>query len=212
MAWLVDQIADASLGYALLPLGLMYFIAKSRISEVSRRLQPATLAGRKRKQETAYFFRNARALAQLAQELSMGKNDEVIAVLFRDADRTRSTVGAEWEDKRDSMLHGFAFEGFHKGVPMVPKPKSEAWLLCALKKIEPYRHCGRIELESGNDNAPNSLKAQLAAALGGEPTAARLAELVRAGEVDASRIDMPSFIAFKARLEECLRPWRGGAA
>jgi hypothetical protein len=210
MACLVDQIAERALGYAVLPLGLMHFIAKSKVSEVSKGLRPPTLAGRKRKQETAYFFRNARAMAQLAQELAKNNDDEVVAVLFRDADRTRSTVDEEWQDKRESMLNGFAFEGFNKGVPMVPKPKSEAWLLCALKKLEPYRDCSGLELESGNDDAPSSLKAQLAAALGEEPSAALLAELVRTGEVDASRIAMPSFIAFKTRLEACLCPWQNG--
>jgi len=204
MACLVDQIAECSLGYSFLPLGLMHFVSKSRVSEVARGLKPPSLAGRKRKQETAYFFRNARALGRLSQELADDSGDEVVAVLFRDADRTRSAARDEWRDKRDSMLEGFAFEGFDHGVPMVPNPKSEAWLLCALKRVQPYRHCERLELESGNDDAPASLKAQLAEALGEAPNAEGLAELVRSGRVDANLIDMPSFIAFKSRLQACL--------
>jgi len=59
------------------------------------------------------------------------------------------------------MLNGFAHEGFDSGVPMLPNPKSEAWLLCALKKPRPYQDCDRIEAGSGNAAAPDSLKAQL---------------------------------------------------
>jgi hypothetical protein len=213
MACLVDQMLESLLGYAFLPLGLMHFVSKSRVSSVSKGLRPPTLAGRKRKQETAYFFRNARAMAHLSRDLAEGcGEDDVVAVLFRDADKTRSTVDEEWQDKRDSMLNGFAFESFNSGVPMVPNPKSEAWLLCALKKVQPYQHCDRLELESGNDDAPNSLKAQLAAALGGEPSAVALAERVRSGEVDPNQIDMPSFVAFRTRLEQCVCPWTEGSA
>lgn len=210
MACLVDQIAEFSLGYSFLALGLMHFVSKAKVSEVSRGLKPPSLAGRKRKQETTYFFRNARAIAQLSQELAKHSSDEVVAVLFRDADRTRSTVKDEWQDKRDSMIKGFAFEDFDSGVPMVPNPKSEAWLLCALKKAHPYEHCEGLEFESGNDDAPDSLKAQLAEALGEAPNAKGLAELVRSGRVDATQIEMPSFAAFKSRLQECLCPWQNG--
>lgn len=214
MAWLVDQIAEGCLGYTLLQSGLMYFVSKTKVSAVSKDLRPPTLTGRKRPQETAYFYRNACAMARLAQGLANDRSDEIVAVLFRDADRTQSTAKLEWQEKRESMLNGFAYEGFESGVPMVPKPKSEAWLLCALKKAQPYQHCDGIELESGNDDAPNALKAQLAAALGEEPSAAILTELVRSGKVDASQIAMPSFSVFKRRLEDCLCPWKkmaGGA-
>ena len=204
MACLVDQIADSCLGYSFLSLGLMHFVSKSKLSRVSKELSPPALAGRKRKQETAYFFRNARAMARLSQNLSDIDNTTVVAVLFRDADRTRSAGECEWRDKRDSMVNGFAVEGFETGVPMVPNPKSEAWLLCALKKLQPYRRCEVLELESGNDDARNSLKKQIAEALGKELNAAELAELVRSGRVDANQIQMPSFTAFRECLQECL--------
>jgi len=204
MAWLVDQIAESSLGYALLPLGLMYFVSKARVFAVSKGLRPPALAGRKRPQETAYFYRNARAMAQLAQGLAKDNNDEVVTVLFRDADGTRSAGRGVWQDKWDSMLKGFQHERFRAGVPMIPQPKSEAWLLCALKPSEPYRNCARIENASGNDDAPNSLKTQLAQALGQTPTAEFLCDLVRDGIVDAARIDMPSFLAFRERLQAVL--------
>lgn len=107
------------------------------------------------------------------------------------------------------MLNGFAYEEFQCGVPMVPNPKSEAWLLCALKRSQPYQHCDRIERESGNDDAASTLKDQLEAELGRHPMAELLVSRVRDGKVDAQKIHMPSFIQFKRCLAHRLRPREG---
>ena len=50
---------------------------------------------------------------------------------------------------------------------MIPKPKSEAWVLCALSKL--YKECDELEDRSGNDNSPNSLKRELEELLGSYP-------------------------------------------
>ena len=205
MAWLVDQIAEASEDYPFLASGLMCCVSEQTLSRRAKALRPPSLPGHKRGKETAFYFRNARALAITAGELAATSSQSVVAVLFRDSDGTQSAGRGDWQAKWDSMIKGFEYEDFTGGVPMIPKPKSEAWLLCALKTALPYQHCEALELESGNDDAPHSLKAQLADALGEAPNAANLAELVRLGRVDASQIKMPSFSAFKARLEECLR-------
>ena len=42
------------------------------------------------------------------------------------------------------MLDGFAEENFSRGVPMIPKPKSEAWIICALRS-NPYEGCESLE-------------------------------------------------------------------
>ncbi len=204
MAWLVNQIAESRLDFSFLELGLLSFVSKQRVTEVAKGLRPPTLAGRKRKQETAYYFRNARAFARIAVELSGQAGDDVVAVLFRDADGTQSAGRGHWQDKWTSMENGFAHERFYSGVPMIPKPKSEAWLLCALKQSQPYQDCARIEQMSGNDDAPNSLKELLVRALGEPATAVLLSERVRDGTVNAGRIDMPSFVAFRERLQSVL--------
>lgn len=208
MAWLVEQLAEASEGYPFLAAGLMCCVSEQTLGLRSKSLRPPSLPGRKRGKETAYYFRNARALALMAGELAEASSQAVVAVLFHDSDGTQSAGRGEWQAKWDSMIKGFDYEHFATGVPMIPKPKSEAWLLCALKTAQPYQHCEALEFESGNDNAPRSLKAQLADALGERPNAAGLAELVRSGRVDASRIDMPSFTAFQTRLQECLCSWQ----
>ncbi len=95
---------------------------------------------------------------------------------------------------------------------MIPKPKSEAWLLCALKQNQPYQHCDAIENESGNDRSPNSLKQQLRDVLGQDVTRKLLADKVRSREVNLFRIDMPSFLAFKERLESVLSKCTEGGA
>lgn len=207
MAYLVDQIAETCLGYPFVSTELMSLIPKQKVAEVSKTLRPLRLAGRKRRKETAYFYCNARAMARLAQRFAKETNDEVVAVFFRDADRTRSTERGDWQDKWDSIVSGFAIEGFGAGVPMLPQPKSEAWLLCALQKSQPYQQCGRYEKESGNDDSPNSLKKQLEDLLGETQSAAILVDLVCSGKVDASQIDMPSFNRFRKRLTECLCSW-----
>ena len=68
-------------------------------------------------------------MARIAKEREVETKDNVVAVLFRDADTATAGRGT-WAEKRQSMLDGFAEEGFARGVPMIPKPTSEAWLLC----------------------------------------------------------------------------------
>lgn len=175
------------------------FISEQNLSHSGKDLQTKrspSLPGVKRKKETQYFERNARALAIAAQQLTNEKDDSVIAVLFRDSDGTHSSGRGLWQDKRGSILRGFQKEGFANGVPMVPKPKSEAWLLCAVKP-NPYQHCANLEDESGNDNSPNSLKKQLDDAVGEHRGATQWADKVQNGDIDLAKIDMPSFNDFK---------------
>ena len=205
MAWIVDQIAAARLDYSSMELGLVDFVSKRTVYERANTLRRPQLPGKKQQRETAYFFKNARALAVLARELSEQDGDTVVAVLFRDSDGTQSSGRGLWQNKWDSMIRGFSVEDYHYGVPMVPKPKSEAWLLCALKPQQPYQHCERLERESGNDASSRNLKDQLDVVLGETANRDLLAEKVKSSEVDVFRItDMPSFQAFKDRLESVL--------
>ncbi len=202
MAVMIDKLFDLTAQFSLLDSGAMEFVSKHDLCALSKRL-PMALAGRKRGYEMAVFFKNARALARLAKEKarSLPPATPVGAVLFHDADGTRSTERGLAETKRESISTGFAAEDFANGVPMVPKPKSEAWLLCALKP-HPYQSCAGLETSlSGNDNAPHSAKDQLTAVLTARgKTVGDLADMVRDGTVSPSRIDMPSFNQFRDRL------------
>jgi hypothetical protein len=127
----------------------------------------------------------------------------VLAILFRDADRTRSSKRGEWQDKWDSIIHGFSSQGFDFGVPMLPNPKSEAWLLCAVKD-DPYQHCEQLESLSGNDDSPESLKSKLDRSLDGNNSSEELSQMVKDKEIDIDQIDMKSLVAFKDQLNEVM--------
>jgi hypothetical protein len=208
MAVIVDHIVERDLGYSLLESGHFGFVSKrfliDQAKELASKKKAPLLPGRKRPRETGYFFRNARAFAVCALNKERESQDQVVAVLFRDADGTASSGRGEWQQKWDSMLSGFSAEGYVRGVPMIPKPKSEAWFVCALKK-RPYNDCDAIEDRSGNDASPNSLKSELAELCHGSRSRIALCEIVNNREFDVGRITMMSFVAFRDRLREAVR-------
>lgn len=205
MAIVVSKVVEAKHDYSILD-GACGFLSEGSLAERAGELKAAKkqlrLPGKKQAKETRYFFNNARILARYAKEKANTLNDDVVAVLFRDADGTASAGRGESEDKRESMLAGFKEEEFDKGVPMIPKPKSEAWLICAWKK-QPYQRCDALEERSGNDNSPNNLKDELAELLDTEVTPQGLCEKIDQS-FDIERIKMPSFRAFRDRLEEVI--------
>jgi hypothetical protein len=202
MAWVVDKLVEPLWNYSPLASGSCVFISEHSLAQHCRKRVGITLPGRKRPIETGYFFKNARGLAQLAKARSKRDQCPVGAVLFRDSDGTVASVRSLWNDKVTSMESGFAAEDFEFGVPMVPKPKSEAWLLCAAQ-ASPYQNCVRFESLSGNDASPKSAKAALEKAL---TTRGRshvdLCDMIEKGDITPQRIDMPSFHRFRERLEK----------
>ena len=205
MAWFVDQLIEDKLDFSYIDNSCCCFIPEKQLTEISKRSsEPFRFPGKKQKKETGFFYKNAQALAKEALSLQVDQDDRVLAVLFRDADRTQSSSRGEWQDKWDSMIDGFSSQGFDYGVPMLPEPKSEAWLLCAVKD-EPYQHCQQLEELSGNDNSPESLKTRLAHALDEKNSSEELSQMVQAKEIDIDQINMTSVVAFKIRLNEVMQ-------
>jgi hypothetical protein len=206
MAVIVDQIVERQHNYSPLGAGVCMFVSKRLLSRRATELKDARkslgLPGRKRAKETRYFFNNSRVLARMAIDESAERGDEVVAVLFRDSDGTASAGRGLWDEKRRSMLQGFDEEEFGHGVPMIPKPKSEAWLICAVKQ-NPYQNCDALEGRSGNDRSPNSLKKELREILGGDVTPLSLCERMR-NDFDIDKIAMSSFTTFRKRLEDVI--------
>jgi len=160
-----------------------------------------TLPGKKKEQDTGEFYVNARALARIAHKVGDEKSDNnIIAILFRDKDGKRTKSDALWQSKVRSMEDGFKAEEFDFGVPMVPNPKSEAWLICALKNT-PYQQCEKLEERSGNDDSPNNLKDELASF---GITNNQINSMIQSGEIKLEKINMPSFKYFANRLKELL--------
>lgn len=202
MAWIVDRLLQSRLAYSLIESArqgseCVQLVSEADLGKAARKdsmLLPGARYGK-----NIFFTRNAALLGQRANAWRQETQSPVIAVLFRDGDGTRATPPAEWLQKRESIRRGFALAECETGVAMVPRPKSEAWLLCARRSPE-YAHCAALEDAPGNDASPNSLKKQLAAAVGHEADASAQAEWVESGRIDPARIDMPSFNAFRDDL------------
>lgn len=206
MAWVVNKLVEPVWNYSPLETASCILVSEATLSLHCRSRRMGTvLPGRKKPKETAYFFKNARGLAQLARERATRDNCAVGAVLFRDSDGIVGSHRSLWDDKVRSMVAGFDAEDFELGVPMLPKPKSEVWLLCAVQEVR-YQNCARFESMSGNDASPNSAKAALSKALQAAGcTQADVCDLVQRGYIDPRQIIMPSFDLFRKRLEEVAR-------
>ncbi|MEX0727429.1 MAG: hypothetical protein WD065_14230 [Planctomycetaceae bacterium] len=197
------QIVEAAHGYNFLEGHSFGYVSKQALSERAKTIKQIRLAGKEHARETAYFYKNARALAQIALARQKEKKDDVVALLFRDTDGTASAGRGQYEARKQSMVNGFEVEGFASGVAVLPKPKSEAWWICALKK-NPYRDCRQLEDRSGNDDSPKSLKKELKILLGEPASRELLNQKVEDHDVDFDRIDMPSYNEFRKRLEDVL--------
>jgi len=205
MTVFADRIIESRHGYSPLESECCGYVSEHDVAARGHELKSArkmlALPGAKVPKETRYFFNTARLLARFARDKGAERYDDVVAVLFRDSDGTASAGRGLWPDKRKSMLDGFAEEDFLRGVPMIPKPKSEAWIICALK-ADPYAACDPLEDRSGNDRSPNSLKGELERLLGEPATGELLLSKIEDGSIDCHRITMPSFLSFRERLEE----------
>jgi len=62
-----------------------------------------------------------------------------------------------------------------------------------------------LEERSGNDRSPKSLKQELERLCGRLPSREELVEMVESRRIDATKITMPSFTAFRSRLIEVLK-------
>ena len=208
MALIIDQLVEPIWGYSPLGASAFIYVSERVVALRSRRLGHIALPGLKRPKDTGYFFKNARALAQMANTRTTPQTP-VGAVLFRDCDGTRSAGTSLWQEKRGSIIRGFEAETFSLGVPMLPKPKSEVWLLCAVQR-NPYTRCERFEHISGNDASPNSAKSQLDDALVvmGKQYA-DICDMIRDGTIRAAQIAMPSYDRFRERLEQVAREMAG---
>ncbi len=208
MAWIIDKLLGQAdrLNYSALELQLIggdcvCFLSEADLAAL-RPQKPMFFPRGENTRGNLFFLKSAFLLGKHAKAVATQQNSPVIAILFRDADGTRSTPKTEWEEKFNSMRRGFEVAEFSSGVPMVPRPKSEAWMLCGLfKREDAGRDCHWLEGEPGNDASSNSLKARLANHLGDQPTAEQQAELVRNGTISPALIDLPSFTAFCAELD-----------
>ncbi len=204
MYYIIDKIIEKKSGYSIYDTtpSEITFIPKDELIKICKSFK--SFAGKKQGQETAYFYKNALGLSKIAKEKCEEKSDnDVIAILFRDCDGTGKSSSTLWNDKIKSIEIAFGQEKIN-GIPMIPNPKSEAWLICALKN-NPYQHCEQLENRSGNDDSPNNLKDELKTILstiGKEYN--DINTMIKNEEIDVYKIKMPSFDYFLKKLENIL--------
>ena len=201
MIWL-QRLWAALLNYELLTIPeAVIFVSETALNQASKqgggRMQ--RFRGRSKAAETNMYYSNAKQLGLMAKALETPDGPPLMAVLLRDTDGTRSAPGQLWNTKWQSMLDGFKDADFEFGVPMVPKPKSEAWLLSTTRQTNHSHEA--VENITGNDNSPNSAKSQIEQAFGGYQSAAQLAEWCQDHPQFWEQLQtMPSFKAFFDRF------------
>jgi hypothetical protein len=208
MAFIVDKFISMYQGFefSYLDAKVAEFVSEKYLADNKPLVQAKSIAmpGKKKKKETHFYFANARSLAVKAKQLSAEKEVDVLSVLFRDSDGTASSERGEWQQKRDSMIRGFKAENYDLGVAMMPKPKSEAWLICALKN-NPYQACEVLENRSGNDKSQNPLKPELDDLIAAHSSSLPINELIVENHIDVDRIDMESLNVFRDDLKAVVK-------
>lgn len=198
MAYFISHIINNLLGFAPLETAAMWFIPEEALNRIAKNIKPMTLGKNKE------FSKAARTLLACADKLSQTVNCSVLPILFRDTDGSRSQRSmGRWREKHDSIA--FCMDRNHLTMhvcPMLPNPKSEVWLLCALQNK--YKSCSQLENISGNDDSPNSAKYLLQECLCTETSQAYLVELLENGRIRPDAIDMPSFNAWKNDLSSMI--------
>jgi hypothetical protein len=187
------------------------YISKAKLEEITKANQnPRKMRFRSKDTaaETRYFFDNAKSLGSRAKQLASEFSDCVITIFFRDVDGTNNNPG-QWADKVKSVQDGFAAVEFQLGVPMLPTPKSEAWLLC-IATGQPGNNYAALEALPGNDDSPHNAKDRLTTALGGHHSAEQLATWIDDQQpIDFIRLrTMPSFASFEDSLKAVIQAAR----
>ena len=167
------------------------------IKASKRRISPRPKSVDKEKQ---WFYQAAWWLG--GQTLAGKQNG---AVFFHDPDHSRAESSHTAVEIENAMLTGFGMAQCETGVPMVPNPRSEAWLLAYFQKGLPgqqsYNKSERFEDLPATDKSPNSVKKLLQKALCCESELEVYPKVMdEFSSIDWSRVSMPSFNRFKGRL------------
>ena len=208
---LVSQIVDDLDGYSIMEFQCFGYVSKKHLKEYFDEKKPLKVFPIPRRemresQGTKYFENNARALAEIAKEIAQQKDDDVVAILFRDSDRRNSSGKVEWERKRKSMLSGFKTQRFDRGVAMMPNPCSEAWILCALyRKGDPNQNCDKLESSKYGAGEQHSLKTKLEDYLNQQACPNVLNPMIENQEIHYRFISLNSFQVFLDNLQEAIK-------
>lgn len=170
---------------------------QKRVDEISTLF----LSGIDRPAGCAYFIKAAYSLALIALDKQNCSKDDVIAVLFRDSDPSSEAGNVLWKNKFKSIEDGFKLARFEFGVPMVPKPTSEAWCL-AMFNASPSV-CRKLEEKINRDELKHDLDNKL---FDEHITKEEFYHRILTGELPLTELkDMNSFAVFQDKLCNALR-------
>ena len=218
LAMIADQIILNHYHYSFIESECAVFVLPADLERIKPKLRtprrsPA-LRGLKTPPENRLHRKDAAALVHAASSHIQDKESkEFVAVLFRDSG---SPDKKEWNDKRNSMIHGFNdglddlkkavkdgnIEG--KGVAAVARPVSEAWWLSAIYRREyanKDKDCKYLESTGYGKRDKHALKIELEEKLGTETNRTVLNDMVENRKIDYDLIDSESFLAFKKDFE-----------
>lgn len=207
MTLILDRLCeincDCEPDYELLTEGDVKRLRKSNPRDVRPR-------GGVSKEDTETLWLSSYCLAVYAK----GKGEGVALVYFKDSDGTNTSPRDKWERMVRAMYSGFKGAEFKWGVAMVPRPKSEAWLLAYYQKNDgvhqAYDQCERFEEMSGNDGSPMSCKSLLKNFCAcDDDVYANVITKDAVETIDWCRVNMPSFTTFKKRFENVLAGLNG---
>lgn len=146
---------------------------------------------------------SAKCLAQKAEETAMEYDEphKWGVIYFHDLDaNTKASVDEIYNDSMNAMNEGFDSVSFPHGVPMIPKTRSESWLLCLLDSDGGVNKRYFEDLPM-SDKSPNSGKKVLAAVLdvSEDESYSRIEE--KRDTFDWIGLQAPSFLVFRDRLK-----------
>lgn len=150
-----------------------------------------------------FIVASAKCLAQKAEETAM-ENDEPHkwgVIYFHDLDaNTNASVDEIYNASMSAMNEGFDSASFPHGVPMIPKTRSESWLLCLLDS-DGGRNAKYFEDLPMSDKSPNSGKKVLAALLNVSENESYSRIEEKRDTFDWTSLQAPSFLVFRDRLK-----------
>lgn len=150
-----------------------------------------------------FIASSAKCLAQKAEVIALENNEphKWGVVFFHDLDaNTKASIEETYSDYMKAMNDGFNSVSFPHGVPMIPKTRSESWLLCLLAP-DGGASAKYFETLPMSDKSPNAGKKVLATQLKvSESESYSIIERKR-DNFNWTTLQAPSFLQFSDRLK-----------
>lgn len=175
-------------------------VSRTERARISKTLQPNLFQTHTSGRGGIEHSKSAWTLATIAAE-----RGATLAIYFHDTDGTRSVLKRTPNLQgiiEEATIRGFTVASSVAGVPMIPKPTSEAWFICHAKE-HPYNYCHLLETQlAGNQESEDRHPKDVLDKLIGRTHRELLNDIVDA--IDLERLDMPSFNTFKENMRQAL--------